>query len=423
MEKAFELSLQKPCQSFSQCLGNSFRQTVAGIFSDRRMNGDVMLSSHIGATAERAKATEGEYLIAWQDTTFYNYTGHKQMQGLGKLQGGILGILQHNVLLTSEKGVPLGLIDQQHWSRESAVVFDGKESLKWERGLRAVNDRLAATGKKVVVVQDREADIFSFFKCARQPDIELLVRVHQPRNLEVAGCGQVSKLAGLRQTVPPVGQKAVTISRDGKEVTLTLSLQACKVHVLPDRSRGAGKDKTQELSLVIAREIAAEDSKGNDVFEADKAALWYLLTSLPTDNQLDIERVVVFYGLRWRVERLHYTMKSGGINVERLQFDDITTTINALSFYSVVAWRLLATTYVFRESQEAPAEAVFEQDEIRLLEKIDKKPIKTVKEAVLALAKIVGFAKSKRQPLPGVKVLAQAFERFYYIKVGSIIDH
>jgi hypothetical protein len=404
-------------------MGNSFRQTVAGIFSDARMNEQVMLSSHRIATAERAKATESEYLIAFQDTTFYNYTGHKQMEGLGKLQGGILGILQHNVLLTSDKGVPLGLIDQQYWSRESAVAFDGKESLKWERGLQAVNDRLAATGKRVVVVQDREADIFSFFKYPRESGIELLVRVHQPRNLEVAGSGEVSKLAGLRETVPLVGQKVVSISRDGKEVTLTLSLQACKIHVLPDKNRSASKHKTQALSLVIAREIAAKDSKDNDVFDAGKAALWYLLTSLPIDSQQDIERVVTFYSLRWRVERLHFTMKSGALNVGKLQFDDVQTTINAPSFHSVVAWQLLAITYVFRENQDAPAQTVFEQNQVRLLEKIDKKPIKTVKDAVLALAKIVGFAKSKRQPLPGVKVLAKAFERLYYIKLGNIIDH
>lgn len=58
-----------------------------------------------------------------------------------------------------------------------------------------------------------------------------------------------------------------------------------------------------------------------------------------------------------------------------------------------------------------------------MLEKIDKKPIKTVKEAVLALVKIAGFAKSKRQPIPGVKVLAHALECFYCIKLGNIIDH
>ncbi|MDJ1174768.1 hypothetical protein [Roseofilum capinflatum] len=37
-----------------------------------------MLSGHIQATVERAKATDGEYLIAAQDTTYYNYSGQKQ---------------------------------------------------------------------------------------------------------------------------------------------------------------------------------------------------------------------------------------------------------------------------------------------------------------------------------------------------------
>jgi len=79
------------------------------------------------ATAARAQASKGDYLIASQDTTFYNYTGHKQMDGLGKLQSGILGILQHSVLLASEKGVPLGLIDNQ-LDIKTAVAFYG---LRW----------------------------------------------------------------------------------------------------------------------------------------------------------------------------------------------------------------------------------------------------------------------------------------------------
>ena len=419
MDRAFDFSIQKPSQSFSQSMGNSFRQTIAGIFSDKRMNKGVMLSSHLSSTIARAKATEGEYLVASQDTTFYNYTGHKSMDGLGKLQGGILGILQHNVLLTSELGIPIGVIHQQYWSRESAVDFDGKESLKWKNGLEAVNNSLSEIGKRVVLVQDREADIFSFFQSARAKNIDLLVRVFQPRNFEITSSGKVSKLVDLKQDLEEIGKKEVVISRNGKEITLTLSLQACKVQVLSSPNPHSSKPKTQELSLVIAQEIGAKDNKGNNVFDQEKAALWYLLTSLPIDNQADIERIVNFYSLRWRIERFHFTMKSGALNVEKLQFDDIETTINALTFYSIVAWQLLAITYIFREDAESSAQTVFDEKEIGLLEKIGKKPINTVKDAVLALGKIVGFAKSKSQPLPGVKLLAQAFERFYYIKLGN----
>ena len=60
----------------------------------------------------------------------------------------------------------------------------------------------------------------------------------------------------------------------------------------------------------------------------------------------DAKRVVNFYSLRWMVERFHFTMKTGALNVEKLQFDDLHTTNNALTFYSVVGWRLLAITHL-----------------------------------------------------------------------------
>lgn len=44
-----------------------------------------------------------------------------------------------------------------------------------------------------------------------------------------------------------------------------------------------------------------------------------------------------FYALRWCIERIHYTLKSGALSVEKRQFDNIHTLINALAFYSVGA--------------------------------------------------------------------------------------
>jgi hypothetical protein len=319
--------------SFSQCMGAAFRQTVAALFAHKRMSTKVMLEGHLQATLQRATATTDGYLIAVQDTTFYNYSTHEAMQGLGTLQGEVKGVLQHNVLLLNQKGVPLGLIDQQYWSRQqTSLPFKGKESLKWSKGLKAVNKRLGAMTNKVVLVQDREADIFSFFKAKRAQNVELLVRVHQPRNMEVIQSGAVLKFNELQAHLPVAGYKQVEIMRQGKAIRLTLSLQAGRVHVLPDKDLSRNKHKTKPLSLIIARETAAVDEKGQDVFDEHQRAEWYLLTSLAADNEQDIERVVDFYALRWRIERFHYTLKSGALKVERLQFDDLRTTINALVF-------------------------------------------------------------------------------------------
>jgi hypothetical protein len=93
---------------------------VAGIFADQRMTSTVLQEGHLSATKERIQADDGEYLLVAQDTTYYNYSGHHAMAGLGKIQGKIKGVMQHNLLALSETGLPLGLLGQEYWSRESS---------------------------------------------------------------------------------------------------------------------------------------------------------------------------------------------------------------------------------------------------------------------------------------------------------------
>ena len=80
---------------------------------------------------------------------------------------------------------------------------------------------------------------------------------------------------------------------------------------------------------------------------------------------LEMERLTYFYSLRWRLERLHYTLKSGALDVEKLQFDDLTTTLNALAFYSVVAWQLLAIVYLTRHAQDEAATKFLPRKKLR----------------------------------------------------------
>ena len=378
------------------------------------MTPSVMQEGHLSATKERIQADDGEYLLVAQDTTYYNYSGQPAMAGLGKIQGNIKGVMQHNLLALSETGLPLGLLGQEYWSRESWHPYEGeKESEKWGKGLAIVNREVGGTGKKVVLIQDREADIFAFFQAERAPGVELLVRVHEPRKMEVLHSGAVAKLAEMRGKLPVVGEQRVVITRQNQEITLVLALQGGAVNVLS----GTG-EKTQGLARVIAEEVDSFDRQGKSIFDPEQRVIWYLLTSLPVTSVRELERWTYFYALRWRLERLHYTLKSGALAVEKLQFDDLTTTLNALAFYAIVAWQILAIVYLTRHEPDEVATKCFTQQELTILAATSKKPLTTVKEATLALAKLVGFAPCKRQPLPGIKMLAMALERFHYLKLG-----
>lgn len=387
------------------------------------MTSEIMLSGHIAATVARANASDSDYLIAAQDTTYYNYFGHESLSGLGVIQGKLQGLMQHNVLLCDDSGLPLGLLAQQYWTRQGGMDLppDVKESQKWFNGLSAVNQQAKGSDKRWVVTCDREGDIFEFFKAERAPNVDLLVRVFQPRRVEVLSDGTVRHLSTVVEHLDDYGQYSLQIDRNHRSVELTLQLQAAAVSIYPGKDLSSAKHKTQGLSLVVATEVACRDVKSQkDCFNPKQAVTWFLLTSLPIETPDDLQRVVRFYALRWRIERLHFTLKSGALNVEKLQFDDIHTLTNGLAFYSVVAWHLLALTYGLRQNPDQPAEAIFDETEVTLLKHLSRQPIHSLRDAVLAMTKLIGFAPSKKQPLPGVKVLATAIERFSFSKQAAL---
>ncbi len=381
-----------------------------------------MLSGHQQETIKRAVKSEGEYIIAVQDTTYYNYTGHQQLSGIGKIQGKIKGLLQHNLMLLNQQGMPLGVFYQEYWTRKggSMDLAEGeKESEKWFKGLEALREETTEVEHKIVLVEDREADIFDFFKAERGDKIELLVRVHEPRKLELVRDGRVTSLPELSQYLPEYGEKTVQVRRKNREVAVRVRLKAGEVNVYPRADLSPARHKTQGLSVVIAEEIDCVDVKTQERVEQEAAGTsWLLLTSLAVGNREEVERVVEFYAMRWRIEQFHFTLKSGGLRVEKLQFDDVHTLTNALSFYSVIAWQIMAITYQVRENPEQVATEVLPEEEVALLERVTRRKVGTAKDVMVALGKLVGFAPSKRQPLPGTKVVGQALERFYFIKQG-----
>jgi hypothetical protein len=403
-------------------MGPSFRQTVAQIFGDERMSESTMLASHRSATVSRAQTCGGDYLIAAQDTTFYTYSGQRAMAGLGTVQGQVRGVLQHNALLMSESGQPLGLLDQQYWTRQGGKDLpEGEsESQKWLNGLERVNAQVGELAQAVVVVADREADVFAYVQAERAANVALLVRVHQPRTLTVCASGVSGSLPEVVPHLDDVGTTVVRSERQHREVDVTLRLQAGAVTVAAPTA-GPKQPPLEGFSLVAATEVACVDAKTQaDRFDPDHPVVWLLLTSLPVDTPEAVQRVLRFYALRWRIERFHYTLKSGALKVESCQFDDIHTLVNALAFYSVVAWQLLALTYALRDDPDQSAETCFTPEEIILLQQVSTRSVNSVADAIRALGSLVGFAPSKRQPWPGVKVLAMAIERFYFVKLGAM---
>jgi hypothetical protein len=403
---------EQPGVSLSAACGASLRHAAHRIFAHPQTTVPGLLAGHIAQTVDRCG--EQEWVLAVQDTTEFDYSGHKQTRGLGPLGQGLThGLMGHSVLTVSPEGVPLGLLHLAVWARDPAQLGQrhtrrkrrtaDKESQKWLDGLRATEAALPPS-QKGLLVADREADVFAYLAAPRRSNTALLIRASSPRTVlvtdpTVAGGAARASLLAVARTAPVVGQRQVTVPRQPgqreREATLELRLTAAQVQ--PPRNRAAGEPDTPvAVWIVTATEVAPP--------AGETAIEWILVTTLAVPDGTTASRVVGYYARRWVIERWHYTLKSG-LRVERLQIDEASALQNALAVYGVVAWRLLWLTLLARVEPERPATELVTAEEQMVLAQASGSSVATARQVVRAIAQLGGFAGSPSEGEPGVKAL------------------
>jgi hypothetical protein len=167
------------------CGGKAAIKAAYRFFSHPKVKMDSILQGHYAATADRIGKHPG-VVLAVQDTTTVNYHAHKATQGLGPIDAhGTRGILIHDTMAFTAEGLPLGLIDVQHWIRtEKKGKNPVSESRKWLQSFDAAS---AISGQhpkaRLVSVGDREADFYELFSRVTPQDPDILVRAMHRRKL------------------------------------------------------------------------------------------------------------------------------------------------------------------------------------------------------------------------------------------------
>ncbi|QEH33080.1 Transposase for transposon Tn5 [Aquisphaera giovannonii] len=375
------------------------------------------------ADAPRRDAVEhlppGGPILAVQDTTSLDFTGHEATEGLGYLDHPRRrGLLVHSTLAVSADGVPCGLLDRRSWTRDPRRLGKStdrrsrptaeKESARWLESAAAVEAALPP-GREVVTVADREADIYDLFARPRRAGSHLLVRVKPRRGVR----GPDRLLGDAVRASAARGTMAVELGRaDGRPPrTAVLTVRYAAVAVKPPANRkGASGLPDVPLTAILVEEESPP--------EGQEPVRWWLVTTLPVRSLADAERAVRWYALRWLVERYHFVLKSG-CRVERLQLRTAGRLDRAVATCSAVAWRLLWLTYEARRHPEGPAEAALGEPEravLRLLEGPDEDP--TLKDAVRRVAKLGGFLGRKGDGEPGVKTIWRGLRRLEAMAAG-----
>ncbi len=150
-----------------------------------RMSAADILQPHREALLERVQVESTVLLV--QDTTTLNYTNLRGVtRGLGPLQdraSSSRGLFVHAAVGFTEGGRPLGVSGLERWARPEQdpgqAAEREKESRRWFRGFEQGQQLGRCSPQtRVVVVGDRESDIFELFErqAERAAEAGLLVR-------------------------------------------------------------------------------------------------------------------------------------------------------------------------------------------------------------------------------------------------------
>jgi hypothetical protein len=419
-QRLIQLASQRgvcPNASIAQsCASSSATKAAYRFYDNDAIEPQAILASHQQATVERMSAQS--LLLAVQDTTELDYSHHPATSGLGTLHHKEQkGLLVHTTLAVTPERVPLGIIQQQVWSRPEAEFgkkhqrkerpISLKESYKWLKSLQATAQLQQQLPNTLLVsVGDREADVYELFVKAKQLSQDILVRASWNRCVD----HKENYLWEHLHSHPVAGTLTITVPRQAKQAEreATLSIRHALLRLRPPQRRQGDKLPSVTVFAVLALEEHAP--------QGIKPLQWLLLTTVPVYHFDDASQRIQWYTCRWLIEIYHQVLKSG-CRVEQRQFEHSERIRRYLAVDAVVAWRVLFLTMFGRELPEMPCDAILAAHEWQALycfiHQTNTPPIQppTMAEATRWIAQLGGFLARQADGHPGVTVIWRGWQR------------
>lgn len=421
--------LQQPAASLPESCGSwAATKALYRLMDNQALTPGVMLDSHREALLQRARSVS--VVLCPQDTTYVDYTHHPNAAGLGVMQDEQhQGLLVHTTLAITPERVPLGILDQQIWTREADTLGKRhdrrakptveKESQKWLQSVQGVAGLQArCPDVRWVSVADREADLYDFLREAQALNVELVVRAAWDRRV----AHPEAHLWARVERQPIKGTLSVSVPRrpDRAAREAQLSVRFIQVDLRPPRHRAAEQLPLLTVWAILVREDLPP--AGVEPIE------WLLLTTCPTRTWVEACERVEWYAARWLIEVYHKVLKSG-CRIEARQFEQGDRLKRYVALDSIVAWQVLYLTMAGREMPNWPCTAILEADEWRALycfiHQVSQPPPTppTLREVTRWIAQLGGFLGRTRDGQPGTTVLWRGLQRLHDIVVSWQLFH
>ena len=301
----------------------------------------------------------------------------------GPVRFGTSRSSRYSVRVIARCGLPLGVLGAQCTAPTprakddlrptSAIPIEDKKTFAWITALRECNELAAELpDTRQVCVMDREADFYELFdEQRRSRRVDLLVRAKHDR----ATSEELHLFDSVRQS-PVQSQLRIHVPRQSSRAKKSkqkarpghaqrkaqVELRYREIEFRPPASH-PGK-KALKLWVVHVLETSPP---------ADATPLeWFLLTTCAITTPEQAQECLRWYCLRWRIEDWHRVLKSG-CRIEALQHKTAERLKRAIAINLVIAWRIMLMTLLGRECPDLPAEVLFSDLEIEVLQAYAKK--------------------------------------------------
>jgi Transposase Tn5 dimerisation domain/Transposase DNA-binding len=425
---------QRPNLSIpAACEGRSEMVAAYRFFDNDKVTFEKVIEPHIVSSRERVAQQKVALLV--QDTTEADVTRPEaQMEGVGDLDGSRKGFLLHEMQAFTPDGIPLGTVAVEIVNRTEGVShasaaekrqerkeapIEEKESMRWLTGLRQARELAQQLpGVQCVCVGDSEADIYELFAEPRgEHPVDWLFRACQDRALENAKPHlreQVLKASVLyevdllirgRTAKTAVEDRARRQNRETRHATVEVRAATVTLRgpARPDREL-----PPVTVNVVLVRE--PNPPVGEPPVE------WILLTTLPIDTAEQVRMIVEYYCVRWNIEILFRTLKSG-CRIEQRRFQHMERFLPCLAVYLIAAWRTMFVCRLGRTCPDLDCEVIFEPSEWKAVwvavhgKKLPKKAPR-LSVMVHLIASLGGYVERPKSE-PGTQTIWIGLQRMY----------
>lgn len=370
-------------------------------------------------------ACSGKYVVCLQDTTEINLSSHsrriKKDSYIGttnaKSDKGLGFLLHPSLVVDAANCIPYGYADIKVWNRPlefkskfereyNSLPIEEKESYKWIEVSNNTKSTLRDIVERMVIVQDREGDIYEQFAVIPDDKTDLLIRARTNRVLadktKLFSCLSDEQAKGSYELVIDTKQ-----SRKKRKAVIEVRYKQVEIKKTDGASKGVAA--TTRLYLIEAKEV--------NYSGADKIC-WRLLTTIPVQNIETAKTCIEWYSWRWIIEEVFKILKKEGYNIEASELEYASSVRKMCLLIMEVIIKLFLMRLAYAEPEvELSADCCFTNEEQEFLEhqitqlegktEKQKNPYKTkdLKRYVWAIARLGGWKGYESKRHPGITTL------------------